>query len=125
MLLIAEDPLFVEHDPGRGHPERPARLEAVHAGIAQAGRDLGGDGSLTLLAPRDATPEEITRVHTRAHVSRLEEIAEHGGGRLRPDTAMSARPWAAAVRAAGAGLAAAHPLPDRNRHAASPALPPT
>lgn len=124
MLLIAEDPLFAEHDPGRGHPERPARLEAVHAGIAQAGRDLGGDGTLTPLPPRDATTEEITRVHTRAHVSRLEEIAEHGGGRIDLDTAMSARSWAAAVRAAGAGLAAADVLADGTGDAAYLALRP-
>jgi acetoin utilization deacetylase AcuC-like enzyme len=124
MLLVAEDPLFAEHDPGRGHPERPARLEAVHAGIAQAGRDLGGGGTLTPLAPRDATPEEITRVHTSAHVSRLEEIAEQGGGRIDLDTAMSSRSWAAAVRAAGAGLAAADALADGGGDAAFLALRP-
>src|ERR687897_373388 len=50
MLLVASDPRFADHDPGRGHPERPARLEAVHAGIAQASRDVGGDAD-TLVAP--------------------------------------------------------------------------
>src|SRR5919106_1640101 len=111
MLLLAEDPLFAEHDPGRGHPERPARLEAVHAGITQAGHAFGADGELLgPLAPRDATLDEITRVHSPAHVSRLQEIAEHGGGRIDLDTAMSGRSWAAAIRAAGAGLAAADAL---------------
>jgi acetoin utilization deacetylase AcuC-like enzyme len=111
MLLVAEDPIFVEHDPGRGHPERPARLEAVHAGITQAGRDLGGDGELfSPLPPRDATLDEITGVHSLAHVDRLQEIAECGGGRIDLDTAMSVRSWAAAIRAAGAGLAAADAL---------------
>jgi acetoin utilization deacetylase AcuC-like enzyme len=125
MLLVAEDPLFAEHNPGRGHPERPARLEAVHAGLTQAERDLAGDGALvTRLPPRDATPDEIRRVHTRDHVSRLAAIAEHGGGRIDLDTAMSERSWAAAVRAAGAGLAAADALAGGAGHAAFLALRP-
>jgi acetoin utilization deacetylase AcuC-like enzyme len=111
MLLLAEDPLFAEHDPGRGHPERPARIEAVNAGIDHAVRELGGDGALVAsLPPRDATRDEIERVHTAAHVAKLEAIAERGGGRIDLDTAMSACSWAAAVRAAGAGLAAADAL---------------
>jgi acetoin utilization deacetylase AcuC-like enzyme len=108
MLLVGSDPLFADHDPGRGHPERPARLEAVHAGINQAVRDLGGaDTLLVPLAPRDAHPDEIALVHTREHIARLEQLAVEGGGRIDLDTAMSAASWAAAVRAAGAGLAAA------------------
>jgi acetoin utilization deacetylase AcuC-like enzyme len=112
VLLVGTDPRFADHDPGRGHPERPARLEAVHAGIAQAARDVGGDtGSLvTPLPPRDATVDEITRVHTRRHVERLEKLAEQGGGSIDLDTTMSARSWPAAVRAAGTGLAAADAL---------------
>ena len=113
MLLVGSDPLFVEHDPGRGHPERPARLDAVQAGIDQAVRDLGADETwVSPLAPRDALPDEIARVHTRGHVARLEELAARGGGRIDLDTAMSARSWAAAVRAAGAGLAAVDALRD-------------
>jgi acetoin utilization deacetylase AcuC-like enzyme len=112
MLFVGADPRFADHDPGRGHPERPARLEAVHAGITRAARDLAGDSDalLTPLPPRDATPEEIARVHTDRHVARLETVAEHGGGTIDLDTAMSAGSWRAAVRAAGAGLAAADAL---------------
>src|ERR1700704_2959342 len=113
MLLVGSDPLFAEHDPGRGHPERPARLEGVHPGINQAVRDLGADdGLVAALPPRDAEPEEIGRVHTRRHVARLEELAAQGGGRIDLDTGMSARSWAAAVRAAGAGLAAVDALTE-------------
>jgi acetoin utilization deacetylase AcuC-like enzyme len=125
MLLVGSDPLFAEHDPGRGHPERPARLEAVHAGIDQAVRDLGADdGLVAALPPRDAEPEEIGRVHTRRHVARLEELAAQGGGRIDLDTGMSARSWAAAVRAAGAGLAAVDALTEGEGDAAFLALRP-
>jgi acetoin utilization deacetylase AcuC-like enzyme len=112
MLLVGADLRFADHDPGRGHPERPARLEAVHAGMAQAARDVGGDTDalVTPLRPRDATIEEITRVHTTRHVQRLESLSEHGGGSIDLDTTMSAGSWPAAVRAAGAGIAAADAL---------------
>ena len=112
MLFVGADPRFADHDPGRGHPERPARLEAVHAGIARAARALteDADALVTPLPPRDATPDEIARVHTDRHVARLEAVAEHGGGTIDLDTAMSAGSWPAAVRAAGAGLAAADAL---------------
>ena len=53
MLLVGADPCFADHDPGRGHPERPARLEAVHAGIAQAARDVGGDTDSLVNAKMD------------------------------------------------------------------------
>jgi acetoin utilization deacetylase AcuC-like enzyme len=112
MLFVGADPCFAAHDPGRGHPERQERLEAVHAGMAQAARDLGGDTDALFasLPPRDATAAEIARVHTPRHVERLEALAGQGGGPIDPDTAMSAGSWPAAVRAAGAGLAAVDAL---------------
>jgi acetoin utilization deacetylase AcuC-like enzyme len=126
MLFVGADPRFADHDPGRGHPERPARLEAVHAGITRAARDLGGDTDalVTPLPPRDATPDEIARVHTHRHVARLETVAEHGGGAIDLDTAMSAGSWPAAVRAAGAGLAAVEALTAAGDGAAFLALRP-
>jgi acetoin utilization deacetylase AcuC-like enzyme len=126
MLFVGVDPRFADHDPGRGHPERPARLEAVHAGIDQAARDVGVEtGALvTPLPPRDATAEEITRVHTARHVARLEALAEHGGGSIDLDTSMSAGSWPAAVRAAGAGLAAVDALSGADLDAAFLALRP-
>ena len=103
MLLVAHDPLFVAHDTGAGHPERPSRIAAVADGIAAA--DLGD--ALAVLPPRDATTEELVRVHSPEHLARLVRLSESGGGRIDVDTVASSSSWAAAVRAAGAGLAAA------------------
>jgi acetoin utilization deacetylase AcuC-like enzyme len=109
VLLVGCDPLFTEHDPGRGHPERPARLVAVEDGIERAAQSLGA-GVLVALEGRDATLDELTRVHTRAHLDALARLDERGGGRVDLDTTMSPRSWAAARRAAGTGLAAVETL---------------
>jgi acetoin utilization deacetylase AcuC-like enzyme len=107
VVLVATDPLFAEHDPGRGHPERPARLDAVLAGLALVGFDAGAH---TVLARRDASRDEIERVHPGAYVDTLERVCAQGGGSLDGDTAVSPRSYAAAVAAAGAGLAAIEAL---------------
>ena len=50
-VLFLTHERYLEHDPGRGHPERPARLQAVLDGIRDA--DLGQ--ALDFVAPRPAT----------------------------------------------------------------------
>lgn len=106
MLLVADDPAFAGHDPGPGHPERVARLAAVAAGTNDA--DLGD--ALVPLAPRAATRDEITRVHTPAVVDAVEALSGRGGGPVDPDTVVSSGSFTAATRAAGAGLEAADAL---------------
>ena len=105
MLLIADDPTFARHDPGPGHPERIARLEAVAAGAAAS--DVLD--ALVPLPVRDATRDELTRVHDPAV---LDAVAERSArrGALDPDTRVSPGSFEAAVRAAGAGLAAVDAL---------------
>lgn len=105
VLLLATDPVFAEHDTGPGHPEAPARLEAVAAGIACTG--LGTD--LVLLAPRRATRAELERVHPGAHLDHLEAVCARGG-HFDADTPGSPGSWPAVVAAAGAGLAAVDAL---------------
>ena len=105
-VLLVTHPKFLEHDPGRGHPERPARLEAVLAGIDAAGlRD-----AVVPCAPRPATDGELARVHDRSLLDLLEQVRDAGGGHLDADTAMGAGSYDAAVLAAGAGLAAIEEL---------------
>jgi len=106
VLLVADAAEFSGHDPGRGHPERIARLDAVDAGVHAAGVD---DGLITL-APRAATRDELARVHDPALLEGVEALSAAGGGAIDPDTVVSAGSWAAALRAAGAGLAAADAL---------------
>ena len=100
-VLLYDDPIFREHDAGRGHPERPERLEAVRRGL----RDAGLEGRLRSASPRDATPEELLRVHTEAHVAR---VAATAGRTVRfdADTQAGPRSYAAALKAAGATVEA-------------------
>jgi acetoin utilization deacetylase AcuC-like enzyme len=102
VLLVAADPLFAEHDPGRGHPERPARLDAVLAGLA----DVGLPDGASALPPRAATRAELELVHPPQYLDALEQFCADGGGSIDADTAASRASWDAAVHAAGAGLAA-------------------
>ncbi len=105
MLLIADDPAFACHDPGPGHPERIARLEAVAAGTAAS--DVVD--ALVPLPAREATRKELTRVHD---ATVLDAVAASSAARraLDPDTRVSPGSYDAAVAAAGAGLAAVDEL---------------
>jgi acetoin utilization deacetylase AcuC-like enzyme len=94
---LYDDPLFREHDSGPGHPERPQRLEALRDGIHRHGLEK----RMEMLAPRDATRDELLRVHTAGH---LAAVAASAGRTVRfdPDTQAGPHSYAAAVRAAGA-----------------------
>jgi len=99
-VLLSTSARFVDHDTGRHHPERPARLGAVLAGAERVG--LGE--AIQLVAPRPAERAELEAVHPRGHLDALERFCARGGGHLDPDTAASAGSWAAALEAAGTGL---------------------
>jgi acetoin utilization deacetylase AcuC-like enzyme len=98
-VLLSTSERFVEHDNGRGHPERPARLGAVLRGA----EDAGLDSDLVQVAPRPATREELELLHPAAFLDALERFCASGGGRLDPDTSAVEASWDAAVLAAGAG----------------------
>jgi acetoin utilization deacetylase AcuC-like enzyme len=85
-----------------GHPEGPGRVRAAMAGVADL--HLGAD--LRLVEGREATIDELARVHTPAYLQQLEAVCRSGGGQLDPDTFALGGSWTAARRAAGAGLVA-------------------
>ncbi len=98
-VLLETHEAFRDHLPGGGHPERPARLQAVLAGI----RSAGIDDAIVAVTPRPATRIELERVHMPAYLDAVERFCEDGGGWLDADTAASPGSWRAAVLAAGAG----------------------
>ena len=120
MLFVATDPVFSLHATGRGHPERPARLTAVHEGIERAGLT----DALIPLPAREATAAELERVHPAAYLESLEAQSRAGGGMLDADTVVSADSWRAAITAAGTGIAAIDALSSGAADAAFLALRP-
>ncbi len=95
---VVEDPRYKEHSGPPGHPERPQRLDAVHAAIRARADELAR------VQPRAATPEEILRVHTRDHLDLVEEAAARAPIHLAPDTFVSPRSHEVALLAAGASV---------------------
>ncbi|MGH7674307.1 MAG: histone deacetylase family protein [Gemmatimonadales bacterium] len=102
MPTVVWHPACRHHHAGAGHPERPARLDAV----LEALRAPGLEG-LRWVEARPAEGAELERVHPTAYLDRLAALAGRGGGALDPDTVMGPRSWEAAVAAAGIALVAA------------------
>ena len=93
-------PACLAHDTGEGHPERPARLTAVLDALAAHFPDLQPTE-----APR-ASIEQLSRVHAPHYVARVLETQPDGVQWLDADTALSPGSAEAALRAAGAVIAA-------------------
>ena len=113
-------PAMLEHAPGAGHPESPARLKAVLDALDDAG--LGGDR-------RAATPAEVAdleRVHPADYVARLLAASPTQGlNRLDADTVLSPGSVPAARLAAGAAIDAVRAVArDETRRAFAAVRPP-
>ena len=95
------------HDMGPGHPECPARLDAIDDHLIASGLDIALERrDAPLLDLRDAA-----YAHHSHYVAELREVMEQvaasGEPRaLDPDTAAHPGTWAAEQRAAGAAVAA-------------------
>jgi acetoin utilization deacetylase AcuC-like enzyme len=101
-MRIYTHPACLEHDPGIGHPESPARLHAV----LQALDDPRFAAIERVEAPR-ATREQLERVHGVEYVDHIFASSPSAGRlQLDPDTLMSPGSLEAALRAAGATCAA-------------------
>ena len=100
------------HEMGAGHPECPERLDAID-------EHLQATGLRDSLDRREADPAplaDIELAHGRMHVAALRGLSDvlreeiDAGGpthtQVDPDTSMNVHTWAAALRAAGAALAA-------------------
>ncbi|MBL8954660.1 MAG: histone deacetylase [Myxococcaceae bacterium] len=92
--------VWVAHDPGPMHPERPERLKSVHAVLGRA-----PIANVERRTPRPATRDELHLVHAAPYVEQL--LATAGTPtQLDGDTSTSARSVEAALLAAGAAVQA-------------------
>lgn len=100
------------HEMGQGHPECPERLDAISDRLLASGLHAALEHRDAPLAP----VSEIELAHSRVHVAALRGMSEQlrddieSGGpthaQIDPDTALNVHTWNAALRGAGAALAA-------------------
>lgn len=90
------DPLNLAHTQ-YGHPENAQRLKRTWALLQEDG--IVDD--LPHVKSTPASPAALTAVHTARYVEQLEKMSEAGGGRLDPDTYVTADSYEAARLAAG------------------------
>ena len=81
-VLLATHAAYLEHLTGPGHPERPARLEAVLAGA----HDASVADALVPIEPVPASRTDLERVHPACYLDRLDAVADNGGGWIDADT---------------------------------------
>jgi acetoin utilization deacetylase AcuC-like enzyme len=98
-----------QHSMGPGHPECPERLAAIEDRLIRSGLDAFVERRE---AP-EASREALQRVHDAGHVQGVLNTRPASGlVRLDPDTAMNAHSADAALRAAGAVVAAVDAVID-------------
>ncbi len=97
MTLLYTDPRFLLHQTG-SHPENPRRLQAVVDHLDRT----GAMQACVAVEPPEATVDQLTLVHRRDYIHRVELFARQGGGQIEADTVLSSRSDYVARLAAGA-----------------------
>jgi len=99
--LVFTHPACLRHDTGPHHPERPARLESVLAGLRSESAPAGMEWREASLAPDAA----LASAHSDGYVAEVfAAVPESGLAMLDGDTILSAGSGEAARRAAGAAI---------------------
>jgi acetoin utilization deacetylase AcuC-like enzyme len=97
------DPVFLLHDTGNFHPERPERIAEVDSAL----RETEWFANLVALPVREATVDEIALVHDRGYIGRVERECRSGYSTLSTgDTDICAKSYRVALKAAGGVLSA-------------------
>lgn len=115
--LLTDAAMDAHHAPG--HPERPDRRRAVADGV----RDAAGD-RLVEIGCREATSDEIARVHAANYLELLDAFDRQGSAWLDPDTYLVPGSMLAARLAAGATIQAAVAVASGDAHIAVAAVRP-
>jgi acetoin utilization deacetylase AcuC-like enzyme len=114
IVSLFTDARMMEHRVPFGHPERPERLQAVMRHLERCGFFCTCPTGFV----REATIEELSRIHDAAYLRRVAELESEGGGMLDADTWLHPGSHLAARLAAGAAIeAVAFVLGGDNRRA--------
>jgi acetoin utilization deacetylase AcuC-like enzyme len=99
-VALFTDRRMLEHRVPTPHPERPERLQAILRQIER----VGYHNTCPSLPAREATVEELARVHGREYLEQVARLERKGGGMLDPDTWLLPGSGLAARLAAGAAI---------------------
>ena len=109
-LILVSSHRFAEHQTPPGHPERPERAQVMEA-VAGRWRAAGGE----VVAPREATHEQLARVHDVHYIQRISELRDKAVA-LDPDTYTSPESYEVALLAAGAAIDAVERTMSEQHH---------
>jgi acetoin utilization deacetylase AcuC-like enzyme len=111
-LTLIHTQRFADHETPPGHPERPERAEVFDA-VAARWRERG----LEVVAPRQATHEQLARVHSEEYLQLIRETRGQPA-QLDPDTYTSPDSQEVALLAAGAVVDGVERVLSAPHHAA-------
>lgn len=95
------DEIYLRHDSGLYHPERPERLSRTYSHLVTQ----EWFSSLKMLKPRTAEEQWIQTVHSREYVTRVAEACRLGHSSIdTPDVGISPESFDVALLAAGGAL---------------------
>jgi acetoin utilization deacetylase AcuC-like enzyme len=101
-VTLYTDRRMIEHRVPPRHPERPERLQAILRHLERTGYvNTCPSGKV-----REATREELLRVHEPGYLKEIEQLEGRGGGSVDPDTWIYPQSLLAARLAAGAAIEA-------------------
>lgn len=100
---VIYSPKYLEHNPGRDHPETANRLRMIMRELNRSGLLQGEECSI--LEPKPATLEDLELVHEPDYVRLVERLCALGGGILDlGDTVVSQESYEVARLAAGGAM---------------------
>ena len=105
-VALLRDEIFKKHVNSHGHPESPARLEAIESMLL----DHPLRAQFDELPVREATKEEIGWIHSETHIERIAASAETEHTDFDYETSGNRFSFAAAKAAAGAAVGAVDAL---------------
>lgn len=94
------DDQYRQHNTGSAHPESPQRILIVQETLDS----LAGLKRWKRVEPRQASREELERIHHPAHVDRIEKSVRKAPAYLDPDTVVSTESFKIGLLAAGGVL---------------------
>ena len=103
---IIYSPKYLEHNPGRGHPESAERLKAIMNELEKS--EILKNGQVEVLSPKPAEEKDLMLVHKPDYIELVKKMCSRGGGLLDlGDTVVSRESFKAAVYAVGGAKMAA------------------